>query len=306
MLALAESANSSLLRQSAFLLTHDSATGFIGKDDIRAPFAQTQGVVLVDQLTCGARALDVRLVLEHDGRILYHHGRGLPSWVSEQSVDDTFPDLVKWSGTHASELILLSISHCYTRTVLDLRWKSLPCTDVRLTEGLWKHGVKVETDCAAINSWTLAEAQQHATMTNGGKMLAFPGEGSCEIANWDSSVTRRELVEPYVRRTMQESRTFGSLFAVQAFVQQTFEVPLADSASLNPQILAWIRPGDTLKGVNLLEINLICATGQAISAALGALVTESDRDSCSQACSQFCKKFGCSPNNVSSTVHILV
>merc|ERR1712232_670145 len=78
-----------LLRNSPFLMTHDSGTGYIGEHDvIHRPFFETQGVGLLSQITCGARALDIRVLLDHDGSIRYHHGRGV-AWVSDQTLDSS-------------------------------------------------------------------------------------------------------------------------------------------------------------------------------------------------------------------------
>merc|ERR1719310_345755 len=121
----------------------------MGKDDLRDPFARTQAVNLAGQLVCGARALDVRVVLDHDGKIRYHHGSGLPSWISDQTLDDTLPDLVRWSAEHPTELALLMLSHCYTRTELDLKWTPLDCRDSRVLAGFSAHGLAVQTDCDA-------------------------------------------------------------------------------------------------------------------------------------------------------------
>merc|ERR1712008_370752 len=182
------------------------------------------------------------------------------------------------------------------------------CTDSRLVGAFTKQGIKVATDCNVVNAWTLAEATQYSTMEHGGKMLVVPSEGYCMSANYDTTVNKRELVKPYVERTMQASRSGHHLFSVQAFVQQIppHEVPLADSAVLNPDVVQWLKNGDLLKGVNLLEINLICASGAMISKALGAVVSESDQQTCIQHCQDVCKKYGCSPGRAAAVSEVFV
>lgn len=294
-----------LLSEVPFLFTHDSATGYIGSHDIEKGFFQTQGVELTTQLTCGARALDIRVLLDHDGAIRYHHGE-LLAWVSDQTLDNTLPGLVQWSQDHPTELVLLMLSHCYTRKFIGLKWEHVSCTDSRLMGAFTKQGIKAATDCSTINAWTAAEATQHATMERGGKMLVIPGEDYCLSANFDEGVNKRELVKPYVERTMQASRSGHHLFSVQAFVQQRLTVPLADSAVLNPDIVQWLTHGDILRGVNLLEINLVCASGVLISKALGAVVSESDQNTCISHCQNWCKKHGCSPVGAAAGSEILV
>lgn len=295
-LAIVCHSSSTLLRHTPFLFTHDAATGYIGKHSVDRPFAETQGLDLVGQLTCGARALDIRVLLDHDGSIRYHHGKGF-AWVSaKQTLDNTIPGLVQWGQEHPSELVLLMLSHCHTRkSRIDMEWDDIPCTTPSLIEGFERHGVRVEIDCGKVNSWTLAEAEQHALMDNGGKIMVIPSEGGCLAANYDSSIDSKDKVEPYINRTMTASRSSFQMFSVQAFVQQKFEVPVADSAFLNPEIVRWLTETDLLSGVNLLEVNLICASGILISTALGATVTENDRNTCIHDCVQWCKRYHCSP-----------
>mmetsp|Transcript_102503 Transcript_102503/g.330742 ORF Transcript_102503/g.330742 Transcript_102503/m.330742 type:complete len:326 (-) Transcript_102503:63-1040(-) len=291
-----------LLRHTSLLMAHDAATGFVGELDIRRPFVQTQTVDLVQQLSCGARAMDIRIVLEHDGSLRYHHGRGIPSWVSDdQTLDNTLPDLTKWAAEHPSELVLFMLSHCFTRASLELKWEELDCTDSRILAGFTKSGLRVQTNCSTVNAWTAAEARQHAAMANGGKMIVVPGEGQCLDANFEPKNTKREMIEPYVERTVQAGRKEEHLWSVQAIVQQKFEVPLGDSAVLNPQAVDWAKGGKILQGVNFFEVNLICASGQALAAAFGTKVTEADRTACAKACHDTCIKYKCSPTRTLAT-----
>merc|ERR1719464_1408739 len=157
------------------------------------------------------------------------------------------------------------LSHCYTRKgLLDLDWEPLDCRDDRIVSVVRQAGVHFEADCGTVNGWTVAEAERQATMVNGGKIIAVLGEGYCLTANYDKSIDAKGKVEDYVKRTMAAVRGLDNISSVQAFVQQTFMVPLKDSVDLNPEIIDWISAG-MLKGVNLLEVNLICQRGQAIS-----------------------------------------
>merc|ERR1712039_113340 len=158
----------------------------------------------------------------------------------------------------------------------------------------------------SVNSWTLEEAKKHATMDKGGKMMVIPGEGYCMQANYDKTVKSRDAVAPYITRTMAASTNSAQMFSVQSFVQQSFEVPLKDSAVLNPEILQWVLHGQTYRGVNLLEINLICAKGTSISRALGASVSETDEHTCMSTCAGWCKKYGCEPVAASPLLDILI
>lgn len=130
------------LIETPMLMTHDSATGFVGSWDVRAPVLRTQQVGLLDrtpqatnrararsdrsafdcvklaELHCGARALDLR-VAEDDGAARFHHlpDEGFPSAIGilDQTLDGDggLPAIKSWAAANPSELVVVYISHCF-------------------------------------------------------------------------------------------------------------------------------------------------------------------------------------------------
>jgi len=290
-----------LLRETGMLMTHDSATGYIGVRDIMKDFAMTQTVSLVDQLNCGARALDLRLAqtafnpLEIFGtrrrKISYHHGK-MPAWVSDQTLDSTLGGLVKWAKAHPDELVLLLTSHTYhSNSVGELSGDGHMTHDGKLMRDIKRvfvehFGIRWQFDCNALNTWTYEEAKEAALMAGGGRMLVVNED--CMHSMYDSSVKKQSLVEPYVKRVMAEGRKGSKMFTVQSLIQQDFHVPL--NADLNKDVVSWVDNG-IYTGVNLLEVNTVCAYGPDISLKLGATVSLSDLNTCRAACQRGCDKY---------------
>eukprot|EP00438_Fugacium_kawagutii_P007589 Skav233824 [mRNA] locus=scaffold100:35939:36151:+ [translate_table: standard] len=63
-------------------------------------------------------------------------------------------------------------------------------------------------------------------------------------------------------------------------------------SSLNREILTWITNSSVYLGVNLLEINLMCAHGASMAAALGYTISSEDYQSCRAECRLACQRHG--------------
>jgi len=297
-----------LLRETGMLMTHDSATGYIGVRDIMKDFAMTQTVSLVDQLNCGARALDLRLAqtafnpLEIFGtrrrKISYHHGK-MPAWVSDQTLDSTLGGLVKWAKAHPDELVLLLTSHTYhSNSVGELSGDGHMTHDGKLMRDIKRvfvehFGIRWAFDCNALNTWTYEEAKEAALMDGGGRMLVV--DGDCVRSMYDPTVKKQSLVEPYVKYAMSVKGTQPRMFTVQSLIQQSGSLHVPLSADLNRDVLSWVENG-IYKGVNLLEVNTVCAYGPDISLKLGATVSPSDLNTCRAACQRGCYKYSRLPH----------
>ena len=271
------------LSASPFLMTHDSATGYIGDwDVINRRFAQAQFVNLKVQLDCGARAFDLRLV-QHDGKIYFHHGETpVVNWMSDQTLPEELPGLVDWVGEHPDELVIISVSHCARKGVVE--YDSKHCTDEEFVKPFTDAGVAFESDCDKLRSMTLADAMSASALSNGGHMIAIYGD--CVKSNWNSSVDSIDKVKPYVVKTMAKERGSGDLFMVQSFIQQ--KLLIMPSFQLNKDIASWIKNSDLYDGVNFLEINTICTYGMTISSALGATISKTGADTCIKHCKESC------------------
>lgn len=292
-----------LLRQSPFLMTHDSATGYIGAQDVLKDSAMTQTIGLTDQLGCGARALDMRLFQAaysplsigsmRRRTIKYHHGK-LPAWTSDQTLDTTLQGLVDWAGNHPSELVMVIASHTYhSDSVGALAGDGDMTHDLTLMQDIrtnfQKFGVRWEFDCGKINGWSLEDAKTAARMNNGGAVIVLDGS-NCYDDMYDSTINSPSKVKAYVDQHMAQGRTMSKMFSIQSFAQQSgVKVPL--DADLNHDVLQWIGQG-VFDGVNLLEVNTVCAYGPDIAVKLGASVSASDLNTCRQACETGCKKYG--------------
>jgi len=280
----------SLLRENPFIMTHDSATGFMGRYDVRDLVAQSQTIDLVEQLTCGARSLDIRLVVDEDETVIYfHHGSGMVSWVSKQTLQGEWPKLAQWARDHPEELVVLVISHCQVRQGW-FHWQSSKCSEDRWIKEVKRLGLTFETNCKTLSSMTMGEAMKKSRLADGGHMLAV--DGACVQDNWDPDITSAERVKPYVEKTMKEmhAQHEKTLFQVQSFIQQQMLVPL--NSSLNQAILSWITTSKLYAGVNLLEINLMCAYGASMASALGYTISSEDYQTCRSNCHLACQRHG--------------
>ena len=68
---------SQLLSSTSFIFSHGSATGYLQKgfpSSVISLYAKNQIGTVYDQLNDGARALDVRPKLLHNGTVVLHHG----------------------------------------------------------------------------------------------------------------------------------------------------------------------------------------------------------------------------------------
>jgi len=290
-----------LFRNAPLLMTHDSATGYVGDlDPLKEP-TKTQWLSLLGQLECGVRAFDLRLVAAYEDfrQLHYHHtGAGGWGWKSDQMVSDTVPSLIDWSRAHPDELVVLVVSHCAATkgpvtvgALAPIGWKDISCTQDDVVEAFQNLGVKVQTSCDVLNTWTLDQALEFATMDKGGKMLMIPGEGGCVEPNYNDQITSIGQVEGYVDDTMAKAPSIGRPFQVQSLIQQEgLSVPV--SAELNKDVYEWVTTSDLYDGVNFLEINLACAYATSISSALGANITSESANSCIQLCETACKKKG--------------
>ncbi|CAE8623002.1 unnamed protein product [Polarella glacialis] len=294
-----------LFRTSPFLMSHDSATGFMGVDDLRDISAQAQFTGFTQQLDCGVRAIDIRTVVnqvdifDHLSTIQFFHGsiveHGLfVGWVSDQTVKSSMPEITAWARTHPDELVVLVLSHCYKRRNFLPFWEGMSCTDDSMVLAFADQGIKAQMDCNTLNSWTLYQAKAYATMDGGGgKVLLIPGEGYCVDAGFDSSVTEAELVQPYLEKRKGQAASMGRPYQTQALIQQnSIAVPVL--AHLNEQVSTWSQqyPQGLFQGVNFLEVNMACSYGTSISENIGAKVSDDDRQKCKQHCKVAWEKHG--------------
>ncbi|CAE7946043.1 unnamed protein product [Symbiodinium sp. KB8] len=245
-------------------------------------YRTAQAIGLKEQLDCGARSFDLRLV-KTGGEIHFHHGEtAILNWVSSQPLSGELPLLVEWAGEHPSQFVIFVVGHCAKKGWIE--YTSKPCSDAEFVKPFTAQGVAFETKCDKLRNMTLAQAMKASTLRNGGHLLAI--DLDCVETNWKSEVTKAEQVQPYVAETMKQMQGSGKLFQIQALMQQKFLIQR--SYQLNKEVASWITDTHLLDGVNFLEINTICAYGMAISRSLGATISSTDADSCMQICKKKC------------------
>ena len=66
-------ASAKLLSKTKFLMSHDSGTGYLNTFSVIEDWAKTQRGNFTQQLDCGARAFDVRVITIQD-QAMMHHG----------------------------------------------------------------------------------------------------------------------------------------------------------------------------------------------------------------------------------------
>jgi len=159
------------LNQFPFILTHDSATGYLGSDPVDW-WAKTQTVGFGGQAACGARAFDVRPLAHADGTVTMHHadvsvGVALSTAVAE---------LIPFANANPNELLLLYVSHCAG---------TLDC-QARTLDVLNRTGVPTCADGGALAGATYGSAKAMGRLAGGGAMLAIFGFVE---ENYDASIT---------------------------------------------------------------------------------------------------------------------
>jgi len=286
------SAGDPLFRRSPFLMSHDSATGYIGRHDTSNYHTQkTQWATLEGQLQCGVRAFDLRLVAENNwSEFRFHHtdSHGI-GWISQkQTLHSTLPQLVDWSNQHPDELVVFVLGHCAeNKGPHFFGWHEVNCNDSRFASGFTDEGVKVETDCSTINSWTLSEARSFAKMSGGGRMVMIPYE--CVDMKYNRRENSKSSVKPYVEETMENAPNYTTPFQVQSLIQKQGHLNVPTDIDLNHDVLTWLTTSPLYDGVNFLEMNTICGWGVSVARALGTTVTDDDEDKCNQACVDACQ-----------------
>jgi hypothetical protein len=170
-----------LLNEYAMLQTHDSSSGEMKdeKDFIVARWSKTQDSTIVEQLDCGARALDYRPYLEGENNNIYaHHG---PT-VIYKPMNETLAEILCWTVNHPTELVIMQISHC-----VDARFNNNyyagSCIDsvLSLLKSKNIHTI-TNDDCSELASLTMEKALSYE---NGG-LLAVVG---CSFGYWDPTLT---------------------------------------------------------------------------------------------------------------------
>ena len=98
-----------MLYEWPMLAAHDAGTGYLDSswyDSAIINWAKTQTVGLDGQLDCGARALDLRTMVD-DGKLVMYHG----DITTETTAATAVGDVVSWVASNVDELVILYLMY---------------------------------------------------------------------------------------------------------------------------------------------------------------------------------------------------
>lgn len=211
-------------------MAHDAATAMLSfnyriKDAMVYPYAQTQANgTLFDVLSCGARALDLRVKLnETTGVITFHHGRVNIAYNVSYAIS---VDVVNFLKQNTDEFVVLywtcSEEGCYEVLNQMLLEFELPV---------------LHDNCTNLANLDVSETQNLSRVNTGGSLLSIEKENECIEENWDPDIvcwgdnysctgTNSEVpfdnFWAYVNRTYEKDYN-NKLWMIQAHWQATAE-----------------------------------------------------------------------------------
>lgn len=201
-----------LLTETAFVMTHDSATGYLDGNSHRIapgtagptydewmktqtapscaqgtqPKGEDCSFSLAGQLDCGARAIDLRPTLQPEGVLKMHHDFLVPDALLSSAVSD----VLQWAAKHEDELVLLYVSHCDHDDVEGLpggsHRQSGAAACAETFDYLRGVGVTIIDTKLPLETLTLGEAMEQAALPSGGRVLGLGPD--VMIENWEPSV----------------------------------------------------------------------------------------------------------------------
>ena len=207
------------LADASFVLAHDAATGYIQKnhlspDGLTWSYTKTQTGTLYEQLQDGARALDLRPKLLHNGTIVFHHG----VITVPISFQNALTDVIRWCQENPKEVVLLLTSHYSfgkARSSETNNHDDYYASDndddapvdnnddgddfysqtdnnaamVNALQNIYNQYGVTYLSCADVYGWTIENVQEQANLPNGGILLALDGKDAypgkfCGKENW--------------------------------------------------------------------------------------------------------------------------
>lgn len=191
-----------LLNQYAFIQTHDSVTGELDerRDFVVADWTRTQNGTIVQQLDCGARALDYRPYLSEDGNLYGHHG----PIVIRKLFKETLREIKLWTKENPTELVIISLSHCVNAR-FNNNYYADDCFE-KMMAILKDSNIPTISDgqCDQLNSLTMEKALATSNI------LAVIG---CSQGYWDPSITcsSKDYIcyDSWPANTMEEANRLG-------------------------------------------------------------------------------------------------
>eukprot|EP00514_Thraustochytrium_sp_LLF1b_P002605 CAMPEP_0184523948 /NCGR_PEP_ID=MMETSP0198_2-20121128/9203_1 /TAXON_ID=1112570 /ORGANISM="Thraustochytrium sp., Strain LLF1b" /LENGTH=318 /DNA_ID=CAMNT_0026915107 /DNA_START=34 /DNA_END=990 /DNA_ORIENTATION=+ len=270
--------NDSLLREMALIMAHDAGTTYLPKAQGVMEAQMTRWARTQPQggfgklLECGARALDIRTKLDHEGRVIMHHGFvPLPTLLEE-----ALAEAQAWSRDHPQEFMLLYFSHFAAPEAK---------TRERTFAVLKAAGIQLEENCDKIYSLTEAD------LAKTGQILAisecvdedYVPDVVCETLHYSCVNPKRSVgaflsFDNYMEKATHNSSQSPGLKMAQGHWQINAKTiflasfrngsTLGDNhkSKLNYRLAQAIQNKD-YNFVNLLEVDNVCeGTSEILSA----------------------------------------
>jgi len=158
-------------KEYGFVMAHDAATGMLEPNYVAVyEYAQTQQGNLSEQLSCGARALDLRVKLIN-GKLEFHHGQVKIDYGFEKGMND----VKEWLREHPQELVVLHWV-CHGG---DTCWEALKDELLNLNLPV------LYDDCDVLSDSTIRDIRDLVSLEGGGYLLSLKG---CVEENYNSEI----------------------------------------------------------------------------------------------------------------------
>jgi hypothetical protein len=226
-------APSQLLSSASFLFSHDSATGYFQKgfpSSVISLYAKNQIGTVYDQLNDGARALDVRPKLLHNGTVVLHHG----AITIPVSLERLVMDALTWCTENPDELVLIlhsNMAYEFSNVTNDGGESAL----TKLSQVYEALGVPY-VECGNVYGLTVEETMELAALPNGGYLLALDRHdfysSFCGKMNW----VKDQVVTCYPNGTLPCTKKNSPVFEDlrEYMLASANDEPSDDSSTLGP------------------------------------------------------------------------
>lgn len=219
--------DSILFHEASFLMSHDAATGYIRPGDFSKrglawAYAKNQFGSVYQQLSDGARALDLRPKLLANGTVIFQHGSLISIPVSLEQV---VSEAIQWCGEkgHQDELVLLLPSNFQYENASSSFYADQAMFSAMRTV-YEKLGVTY-LHCSAVYGLTVGQVKELSELASGGYLLALDGQDYdgtfCGKTNWIANQIVTCWGSSFKNSTTKSCRTSDVL------LQQLFSYVLA-------------------------------------------------------------------------------
>eukprot|EP00931_Biecheleriopsis_adriatica_P060397 TRINITY_DN36271_c0_g1_i1.p1 TRINITY_DN36271_c0_g1~~TRINITY_DN36271_c0_g1_i1.p1 ORF type:complete len:373 (-),score=68.40 TRINITY_DN36271_c0_g1_i1:91-1143(-) len=279
-----------LLSQAAILMSHDSATGYLGT--VTSVFEKVQECGFTGQLSCGVRAFDLRLIWYNE-QAHFHHSPAVPGAIlpttltTKNTLENTIHEFLDFAEKSPDELLILYISHCALAQKANLVQEALPCSNDNFKKIYDDNKLLVMNEVEGLDLKTLTvEKAKQMAKDKGGKSIIIFTDDTLVDEDYDDSVKCSALYSScesefsgpwtnYLNTFIDGEKDHSKMQILQAHWQGT-GVSVANR-DFNQRVADPQGPVmQHLDKVNLLEINWVGDGGKEIAMGLGTKVDSCD------------------------------